>query len=250
LNAQVLGISVDHIPCLQAWADSLGGLSFPLLSDFWPHGRLASQFGVLREDGKSERAIFIVDPDGIICYVDVHNIDDQPDNEILFAELERLLPHEKKPAHQAGGPDEFELPSGGVIMYCTPWCSDCTSAKEWLRQRDIAFKEVNVSIHREGAASWCASGRMGTSSRPPLILTAQLSSTLTRNAWQKSLVWLRSLSYRSIFSCKNGLGGVFLTAGMAESWWAPRSSKPVAGRVAGRGGFDSHPFPPVLNRGG
>jgi glutaredoxin len=152
LNAQVLGISVDHIPCLQAWADSLGGLSFPLLSDFWPHGRLASQFGVLREDGKSERAIFIVDPDGIICYVDVHNIDDQPDNEILFAELERLLPREKKPVNQAGGPDEFELPSGGVIMYCTPWCSDCTSAKEWLRQRGIAFKEVDVSIHREGAA--------------------------------------------------------------------------------------------------
>jgi hypothetical protein len=32
--------------------------------------------------------------------------------------------------------------------------------------------------------------------------------------------------------------------GVVESWWAPRSSKPVAGRVAGRSGFDSHPLPP------
>ncbi|HBX68522.1 MAG TPA: hypothetical protein DEH25_03835, partial [Chloroflexi bacterium] len=38
LNAQVLGISVDHVPCLQAWAESLGGISYPLMSDFWPHG--------------------------------------------------------------------------------------------------------------------------------------------------------------------------------------------------------------------
>jgi hypothetical protein len=32
--------------------------------------------------------------------------------------------------------------------------------------------------------------------------------------------------------------------GVVGSRWAPRSSKPVAGRVAGRGGFDSHPLPP------
>jgi hypothetical protein len=34
-----------------------------------------------------------------------------------------------------------------------------------------------------------------------------------------------------------------LAEGMDESRWALRSSKPLAGRVAGRGGFDSHPFP-------
>ena len=48
LNAQVLGISVDHVPCLTAWAESLGGIHYPLLSDFWPHGSVAERYGVLR----------------------------------------------------------------------------------------------------------------------------------------------------------------------------------------------------------
>jgi glutaredoxin len=151
LNAQVLGISIDHVPCLRAWAESLGGVSFPLLSDFWPHGELASQFGVLREDGTTERAIFIINPDGIICYVDVHNIDDQPDNEVLFAELERLLPPDAVKAAHANRPNEADLPSGGVVMYCTPWCHDCTKAKEWLRARQIPFREVNISLNSAAA---------------------------------------------------------------------------------------------------
>ncbi|MBL6965588.1 MAG: redoxin domain-containing protein, partial [Anaerolineales bacterium] len=91
-NVQVLGISVDHIPALQAWAKSLSGISFPLLSDFWPHGEIAEKYGVLRSDGSSERAIFIIDKNGIIQYIDIHDIDDQPDNEVLFAELKRMDP--------------------------------------------------------------------------------------------------------------------------------------------------------------
>jgi glutaredoxin len=150
LNAQVLGISVDHVPCLRAWAESLGGVSFPLLSDFWPHGEVAAQFGVLRDEGFTERAIFIAEPDGYICYVDVHEIGDQPDNEEVFSQLERLLPKAINTA-VLQQPSEPELPSGGVVMYCTPWCSDCTRAKEWLRQRAIPFQEVNVAIHRTGA---------------------------------------------------------------------------------------------------
>jgi alkyl hydroperoxide reductase subunit AhpC len=81
---------VDHVPCLQAWQESLGGITYPLCSDFWPHGAVAEKFGVFREDGTSERALFIVDEEGIIQYIDVHDIDDQPDNEILFDELKKL----------------------------------------------------------------------------------------------------------------------------------------------------------------
>ena len=80
LNAQVLGISIDHIPCIQAWAESLGGINFPLLSDFWPHGAIAKKYGVFREEGHSERAIFVVDKDGIVKYIDIHDIDDQQRN--------------------------------------------------------------------------------------------------------------------------------------------------------------------------
>ena len=84
MNVQVLGISVDHVPCLVAWAKSLGDINYPLLSDFWPHGEVAKKYGVfIEEEGKSERAIFIIDKEGIIRYIDIHDIDEQPDNDVL-----------------------------------------------------------------------------------------------------------------------------------------------------------------------
>jgi peroxiredoxin len=65
LDAQVLGVSIDHIPCLKAWAESMGGINYPLMSDFWPHGRVANLYGVFREkEGDSERAIFVIDKRG------------------------------------------------------------------------------------------------------------------------------------------------------------------------------------------
>jgi peroxiredoxin len=90
-DAQVLGISVDSVPCNTAWAKSLGGLSYDLLSDFHPKGEVAKAFGAYREnDGISERAIFIVDKEGKLAFVDIHNISDQPDNEDLFEVLRKL----------------------------------------------------------------------------------------------------------------------------------------------------------------
>ena len=90
-DAQVLGISVDSVPCNTAWAKSLGGLTYDLLSDFEPKGEVARAFGAYRAaDGISERAIFIVDKEGKIAYKDIHDIADQPDNEDLFDVLRNL----------------------------------------------------------------------------------------------------------------------------------------------------------------
>src|SRR3989449_10825656 len=63
-DAQVLGLSIDTIPTIKAWAKSLGKISYPLLSDFWPHGQTALKYGVLRAEGFTERALFIVDKQG------------------------------------------------------------------------------------------------------------------------------------------------------------------------------------------
>jgi hypothetical protein len=90
MYTQVLGISVDSVPCLNAWADSLGGITYPLLSDFYPHGDVAKKYRVLRSEGYSERAIFVIDKKGIIRYIDIHNIDEQPDNQVLFSVLAEL----------------------------------------------------------------------------------------------------------------------------------------------------------------
>jgi len=95
-NTQVLGISVDSIPSHKAWAKSIGGISYPLLSDFYPHGAVAQSFGVLRTDttqaaaGASERALFIIDKEGVVRFIDVHPITEQPDNEELFEILRKL----------------------------------------------------------------------------------------------------------------------------------------------------------------
>ena len=90
-DAQVLGISVDSVPCNTAWAKSLGGISYDLLSDFHPKGEVAKAFGAYRaNDGISERALFVVDKEGKFAYVDIHDIGDQPDNEELFDVLRKL----------------------------------------------------------------------------------------------------------------------------------------------------------------
>jgi len=82
---------VDHVPCLTAWAESLGGISYPLLSDFWPHGSVAGKYGVLRsKEGHSERALFVIDKRGIIRWIDVHDINVRPRLEDLVKELEKL----------------------------------------------------------------------------------------------------------------------------------------------------------------
>jgi len=90
-DAQVLGISIDSVPCNTAWAKSLGGLSYDLLSDFHPKGAVAKEYGAYREaDGISERAIFIVDKEGKLAFKDIHDIADQPDNEDLLEVLRKL----------------------------------------------------------------------------------------------------------------------------------------------------------------
>ena len=90
-DAQVLGISVDSIPSHIAWAKSLGGITYDLLSDFHPKGEVAKSYGAWREaDGITERALFIVDKEGKVAYIDIHDIGDQPDNEDLFDVLKKL----------------------------------------------------------------------------------------------------------------------------------------------------------------
>lgn len=86
----LLGITVDNIPTLYSWTNQMGRLWFEVLSDFWPHGAVADKFGVLRSDGVSERALFIIDKKGIIRYIDVHNINQRPPLEKLVVELQKL----------------------------------------------------------------------------------------------------------------------------------------------------------------
>jgi peroxiredoxin (alkyl hydroperoxide reductase subunit C) len=90
LGAHILSISVDAGPAKKAWADWLGGISFDLLADFHPKGKVASDYGVMRDDGISARALFVVDKTGKVTWAKLYQIPEQPDKEELFRELEKI----------------------------------------------------------------------------------------------------------------------------------------------------------------
>ena len=90
LNAQVLGISIDNVATLVSFEHYMGGLTYPLLSDFWPHGHVALKYSVLRSDGVSERALFVVDKKGVVQYLDIHDINLLPDIQELFKVLRTI----------------------------------------------------------------------------------------------------------------------------------------------------------------
>ena len=89
LNAAPVGISVDNAWSNSAFAESKG-IAFPLLSDFHPKGAVATLYGVMREDGITERALFIVDPEGTIRYSYVSPLRENPGVDRLFDALEEL----------------------------------------------------------------------------------------------------------------------------------------------------------------
>jgi len=94
-DAEVLGISVDSVYSHGAWK-KLREIAFPLLSDFHPKGNVARTYKVWRDDeGFSERALYVVDGEGIVRYAHVspylHHV---PDIEELFAVLAEM--HKKR----------------------------------------------------------------------------------------------------------------------------------------------------------
>jgi len=146
LNAQVLGISVDHVPCIKSWAESLGGINYPLLSDFWPHGKVAKDYGAFIEAvGNSERAIFIIDKAGVIRYIDIHDSDEQPSNDEARKILREIDPEAAENEPEEVVPDSTDLPKGGIVMYCTSWCPSCRRAIKWLAAKDLEYTYVDIT---------------------------------------------------------------------------------------------------------
>ena len=79
------------MPSLKGWADFLGGVPFPLLSDFWPHGAAGKAYGIFNEErGMDKRAAYVVDAKGIIRYAKVYPQGTIPTSEELLAELRKL----------------------------------------------------------------------------------------------------------------------------------------------------------------
>lgn len=73
-----MGITIDGIPTLYAWTSQTGVLWFPVLFEFWPHGKVSEMFGVLRSDGVVEMVLFIIDMKGILRYAHASDINKRP----------------------------------------------------------------------------------------------------------------------------------------------------------------------------
>jgi peroxiredoxin (alkyl hydroperoxide reductase subunit C) len=89
-DAIILGITVDNIPTLHAWTRQMGDVWFPVLSDFWPHGAVADTYGVLRSNGTTERALFIIDKQGIIRNILVEDINVRPPLDFIVNSLDAI----------------------------------------------------------------------------------------------------------------------------------------------------------------
>jgi peroxiredoxin len=89
-NAEIVGISVDGVWCHAAFASDRK-LHFPLASDFEPKGAVSRQYGAYREqDGYSERALFVIDGDGIIRWSYCSPVGVNPGADGILEALESL----------------------------------------------------------------------------------------------------------------------------------------------------------------
>ena len=89
-GAQLLGISVDGVWCHRAFAEARK-LHFPLLADFEPKGDVARTFGVYRTgEGISERALFVLDRDGVVRWSYVSPVGVNPGADGILEALEKL----------------------------------------------------------------------------------------------------------------------------------------------------------------
>ena len=80
-DVQILAISTDPTFSLKAWATA-ENLTFPLLSDFWPHGEVAKAYGVFNEGaGMAVRGTFLVDKEGVIRFAEVNQPGEARDQE-------------------------------------------------------------------------------------------------------------------------------------------------------------------------
>jgi alkyl hydroperoxide reductase subunit AhpC len=80
---------VDSVFSHKAFAEKIGGITFPMLSDFYPHGAVCDLFGVLRSEGYPKRAVIIIDRQGVMRYRKEYD-KGISDNKELLAELDTI----------------------------------------------------------------------------------------------------------------------------------------------------------------
>ena len=85
----MLSVSVDSVFSHKAFAEKMGGINFPMLSDFYPHGAVCALYDCLRPEGYPKRAVFIMDKQGTVRFTKLYE-KGIPENKELLAELDKI----------------------------------------------------------------------------------------------------------------------------------------------------------------
>ncbi len=119
-HTQVLGVSIDSTFCHANWAQSMGGISFPLLADFHPKGGMAGSYGLyLADNGITDRATVIIDSSGVVR----HASSVTPSGQRNIEELATLC--ESIDKEHGGGLQDFPAPPGieaGMTLFVKNNC--------------------------------------------------------------------------------------------------------------------------------
>lgn len=85
-----MSVSVDSIYSHGAYAEKLGGITFPMLSDFHPKGAVGQQYGTYNEQyGRHWRSVFLIDAQGVLRWKRIYQVG-LPDIEELLGELNKM----------------------------------------------------------------------------------------------------------------------------------------------------------------
>ncbi|MFW6036068.1 MAG: redoxin domain-containing protein [Halothermotrichaceae bacterium] len=86
-----LGINVDPVPSKKAWAEDMGLQMLKIISDFWPHGKLAKELDIfIDEDGISGRVNILLDESGEVIWVKEYDIPELPDIEEVLTRIKEV----------------------------------------------------------------------------------------------------------------------------------------------------------------
>lgn len=164
-HTQVLGVSVDSVYCHANWGSSLGGISFPLLSDFQPRGAVASSLGVFLESaGITDRATIIIDKEGVVQYTQSVGPPGKRDIAELAGECEKV---------DAANPGT-DLPEGpglasGSVLYVRSNCGASRAA--WVARDNLHLDDLALKNVSEDAQALAALEETSGKGQAPCLVT-------------------------------------------------------------------------------